>query len=146
MPAARSVLSLLRQNFVREVPGEQQGVVRHRLQQLLRRIDRQMDAGYVSTLFVVASIDNEIQHFLTNAAVIQERAALSGCAVGGQMGPLPLQIREKTAQRFLDLLHTIRETTLKASFIDGPAGFLFEPSHHAGRGINGAAVFNEQPN
>lgn len=113
-PTALSVLRLLRQDFVSEVPGQQKGVIRHCLQELLGRVNGKMDAGHVSSLLVRIAIDDEIQGLLTNAAVIQERAALGGCAVSGNSGPLALQIPEKTAQRPLDLLDAISEAAVEA--------------------------------
>src|SRR5208337_2048815 len=140
------VFRLLRQNFVSEIPGQQKRVIRHCLQELLWRTDGKMDAGHVSPLLVRTSIDHEIQTFLTDAAVIQERAALGGCAVCDHLGRLALQIREKTAKRALDLLDTIRETAVEVKLVDAPGSFLIEQLRHGGRWINGVAVSKKQSN
>ena len=80
MPAALPVFRLLRQDFVGKIPGQKKRVIRHCLQQLLGRIDGKMDAGHVSALLVRTAINDEIQRFLTNTAIIEQRATFPAAA------------------------------------------------------------------
>src|SRR5687768_9823050 len=73
--ATPAVLSLLRQNFIGEVPGQQQDVIRLVLQQLFRRKYAQMISRRKVTLFEAAAVDDEIKRLTPNAEVIQQRAS-----------------------------------------------------------------------
>src|SRR5438046_7372561 len=68
--AAPPVLGLLLQNFVGEVPREQEDVRRLPLEQPLRRFDRQVDARHESPLLVRAAIDDEVEVLAADARVV----------------------------------------------------------------------------
>src|SRR5579862_8004049 len=80
-PAAPPVFILLPENLIGKIPREQQHVIRHLLEQLLRRADRQMRARRVEPLLCRAAINHKIQHVPSDAAVIQQRRTFRRSAI-----------------------------------------------------------------
>ncbi len=98
LAAAPPVLVLLPQDLVGEVPGEQQRVVGHRLDEPLRRDDRDAHARHEAPLLVGAAIDDEIQRLGPDAEGVEQRAPLGGGAVGGDPLALRLEAPEERPQ------------------------------------------------
>src|SRR5436190_3315409 len=78
-PAAISVL--LFQDFFGKVPGQQQYVIRHVFQQMLRRKNAELGTRRVVALLSSAAIDHISEHLLTKSKTIQQSAAFGRCAI-----------------------------------------------------------------
>src|ERR1051326_1578508 len=81
LATARAILRLLRENLAGKIPRQQQHVVRHICEQLLRWKDFQVRARRVETLLDRAAVDNEIECLTAESAVIQKRAAFGRSTV-----------------------------------------------------------------
>ena len=77
LAATFSVLLLLFENLVGEIPGEQQTVVRLIFYKMVRRADTQVRARRVVPLFNRTSINDIIDQVFANAKIVQQRAAFS---------------------------------------------------------------------
>src|SRR5215831_6655593 len=71
----------LRRNFVNEVPGQDQQVLRSRLRYFLRGHHRQVSPRHQLTLLVGASICHELEQIRTNTAKIRKDDALGSGSV-----------------------------------------------------------------
>src|SRR4051794_20241855 len=75
-PAGLAVRRLLGEDLLREIPGEQQAVVRPPGRQLLRRDDRQPGARREPPLLHRAPVGYELDQVPADSEVVQERTAL----------------------------------------------------------------------
>src|ERR1035441_9521685 len=71
LAAAFAVGALLRQNFIREIPRQQQSVVRHSFQQVFRRHDGKMQSRSKPSLFERAAVGDKFKRFAAKFAEIQ---------------------------------------------------------------------------
>ena len=88
LSAACAVLGLLFEDFVDEIPGQQEDVVWLCLEERFRRTDRQMLAGHVFAVLVDVAVDDEIYQIGPDADGIDQRGAFGCGAVGGDRGAL----------------------------------------------------------
>ena len=83
LAAVVSVLLLLLQDFVSEVPSQQQAIVGTVGQELLGVMDFESRPRRVVTLLHGAAIDDVIERVTADAEVVEERASLGGGSVDG---------------------------------------------------------------
>src|SRR5580704_8467024 len=74
---------ILLDDFVLQVPRQDEKIIRFGFLNALRLIDGNVRAGQESAVFVGIAVDGVIEEIGANAAVIQERVAFSGGAVAG---------------------------------------------------------------
>src|SRR4051812_20300258 len=73
-PGVRELLH----DFLLEVPGEDQDVVRTGFVQALGGVDWDVRAGQELALFVGVAVDREVQEVFSNATIVEQRVALAG--------------------------------------------------------------------
>src|SRR4030095_13460417 len=118
--AASSVLGLLLQNFVGEVPRQKQDIVRAIFEQFRWRMNWQAHPGHVTSLLVSATVYDEIQRLAADMKVIQKRAAFGRGAVGGKAVLLTLQIRYQSAKVILHVFNASRKLSIESNRADSP--------------------------
>src|SRR6266487_1417319 len=134
---------LLRQNLVREIPGQQQDVVRFVLQQLRRREYRQPITTHIAAVFIGVQIDDIVHKLLIYPAVTEQCRRLRRCPIGGDLLPLALEIPEQIEQRAPDLKDATGKIAIVVDAIDPAARLFFE--ERAYRFADGLAMLHEQP-
>src|SRR5882724_2753687 len=113
LPASVPISLLLRQNFLREIPGEQQRVIGPSPGQFSRRDNRQVRSGRESSLLVGAAVRDELNGLAAQPAVIQKRAAFRGSAVGGDGFAGLLQFAQQPAQISFQALRPLGEAIIE---------------------------------
>jgi hypothetical protein len=94
LAAVAAVFRLGGKNFIGEIPRQQQHRVGPALDERARIEDRQVRAGREKPLLIGAAIDDEIDEFAADAAVIKQRRSLGRGAVGGNSLALTLRVPE----------------------------------------------------
>src|SRR5262249_31607091 len=96
-------MSVVLDDFVLQVPRKNQQVIRTRLPYVFWRVDGDPNAREKLPLFVGTAVDDVIHEVGSNAAVIQERVALGGGAVGGNFFSALLGVNEELQELALGL-------------------------------------------
>src|SRR5437870_8697567 len=97
---------LLIEDFVGEIPSQQQRVIGHFLEELGGRDDRDMRAGSRASLFVSAAVRDKIESLFSEAKEIQQRASFGRRAVSGNRFSIALQLLQEAYQGTFQFQHT----------------------------------------
>src|SRR5581483_4472042 len=99
----------LRHDLLLDVPGQDEDEIRSGAIDFLGRQYRYMRAGKEEPLLVGVPVDGEVEEVRPNAAVVQQRIALTGRAITGDVLPIPLEIDEESEDPPFGLLHLAPE-------------------------------------
>ena len=125
LPALVSVLLLLSQDFLSEVPGQQQAVVRLVFRQPPRVVDLQVSSRRVVSLLDRAAVDDVVDLVLTDAEVIQQRAAFGRSSVDGDPFVVRFELTEQLGEFCSQMLDSLTEAGVRSSIVN-PLGFFGE--------------------
>src|SRR6185437_8536672 len=107
-PAA-TIFVLLGHDLFFEIPGEDQHVVRLRLEQPLGRLDRQSHARNEAPLFVNVAIDDEVEQRGPESGVVEHDGALGRRSIARDAGAATLQVLQERGQLRADGGHAYGE-------------------------------------
>src|SRR3989338_3101898 len=85
-----------------------------------------MAARQITTLFIRAHVNDEVEHSLVDAEYIEQDARLGSGPISGDAPALRLQAEQQITQRGLKPPHLGRKAAVKIEFPHAPAGFLSE--------------------
>ena len=122
--ACVAIRLLLREDFVSEIPREQQCVIKFEFEQFLRRHNRDVRAGSEAAMFVGAAVGDKIQRVRADAVVIQQRAAFGRRAVSDDALAFLLQLGEQCHEVVFDSTDLIAEAFVVAECGDAFARFF----------------------
>ena len=125
-PHSRMNCNLLH-DFIFQVPGQDDDIVRLCLPDSVRMINRDMSARQEPPLFVGASIHCVFDEILADAAVVQQRRALARRSISGHRLALARRLDQELHQRQLGLFHLAGETFV--TFHRSQPGASSSPSH-----------------
>src|SRR5262245_10422620 len=97
--AAAAVFVLLRENFFAEVPRQQQHVVGHFGEQILRRSNGQPRTCQPAAVFLWIAVDDELEHVDADPQRVEQHRAFGAGAIGGQAPPAALSIPQHVPER-----------------------------------------------
>src|SRR5438046_10434477 len=130
LPALRAVLLLLAQHLRREIPHEKQEVVGPAVEHRFGREDGEVGARRVEALLHRRSVDDEVKRLPTDAHVVEQRRALGGCSVSGQLLVRALEVVEHRAQLLATSLDALAEPGAELHPAHPAGAFLVQPDAH----------------
>src|SRR5215510_12749944 len=118
-------------NFVFQIPRENEQVVWTRLPDVLGRVDGDPDAGEKLPLLVGAAVNNVIHEIGSNAVVIQERVAFGSGVVSGNLFAALLGLNEEFEELALGFLNLLGKTRVGFELIEPGGLFASAELSHA---------------
>lgn len=133
---------MLLQDFVCEVPRQQQAIVWLIFDKPRGVTDLQSRPGGVKSLFDRASVHHVIEDIRADSKVIQQGASLCRCPIYGDAFPLRLQICQQPRQALTQRLDASPELTVDVVVSD-PGRFFLEQFGHGRLYLRGGRVSGE---
>src|SRR5258708_538519 len=132
LSASLLIFLLLLKDFVGEIPGKQQDIIRHTFQQSFRSQDGNVFARHEQALLVRIAIHNEVDKFSADATVVDHRTALGGGAIGRNACAFAFQAGQQATQVFANALDFGGEVAIVIDFVDLLVRFGFQQVFHSG--------------
>jgi len=133
--AGVAVILLLREDFLGEVPGEQQGVIGTESEQIPGRYDGQVGAGGEASLLGGAAVGDEldaIEVIPADAIEVEQGGTLGRGAIGGDAFSFGTELAEQLEEVFAQGVHPAGKVGAVGGLIHALAGFLIEKPADSG--------------
>src|SRR3984957_18268773 len=112
-------------NFIFEIPGKNDHVIRFCLANPVRMIDRDMSTGQESALLVRTAIHRVLDQILANTAIMQERCTFSRSSVSRNRLALSRCLEKKFDESELCFASLFREASITGRRIESGSFFHF---------------------
>ncbi len=123
LPVPFANVGQLLNDFVLQVPGQNQNIVRTCFRDALRSEDWDMRAREKLALFVRITVDGIVQKILANTTVVQQRISFAGRAIAYNGFSRPLRLNQKIEQVPLDGFYLTSKSGVGVDAME-PGGFL----------------------
>src|SRR5262249_21196619 len=111
--ATFAINRLLSHHFSREIPSEQQRIIRLERHQLIRMSDWDALTGHVFALLIRVGVGRELEEPLTEIEIVDHCRTLGRCAIAGDALPLGLLRDEQARKRVTKRSHPVGKIVIE---------------------------------